>query len=249
VLNVDDVIISLRVAVQSGQLYKLMFESKQVSIAAGTATVSGLTVIPAEARAGYVFAHGAGAGMQHAFMTAVAQELGEMGIATLRFQFPYMERGSKRTDPPGVCHATVRAAVDTASRLLPDVPLFAGGRSFGGRMSSQAQAEHALPGVRGLVFLGFPLHPAGRPDTARAAHLVQVNAPLLFIQGTRDELADLTLLEPLITQLTPRATLHLLQDADHAFHVPARSGRKDAEVRTEALRAMSAWMDRVLAIG
>ena len=204
---------------------------------------------PQACKACYVFAHGAGAGMNHGFMSAAAEELARLAVATLRFQFPYMERGSKRTDPPSVCHATVRAAVATAAKQLPGVPLIAGGRSFGGRMTSQAQAEAPLPSVRGLVFLGFPLHPAGRPETTRAAHLIKVTVPMLFVQGTRDELATLSLLEPLVAQLAPRATLHLLADADHSFHVPARTGRKDPEVRTAALHAMVAWMDAVLAMG
>ena len=213
-----------------------------------TTSVSALLLAPNSPQACYVMAHGAGAGMEHAFMSATARELATTNIATLRFQFPYMERGSKRTDAPPVCHATIRAAVATAARELPNVPLFAGGRSFGGRMSSQAQAEHPLSGVRGLVFLGFPLHPAGRPETSRAAHLVKVTIPMLFLQGTRDELATLPLLEPLVEQLHPRAILHLLQDADHSFHVPAKSGRKDPDVRAEALCTMSDWIDTILAM-
>lgn len=213
-----------------------------------TTSVSGLFVTAAGARACYVFAHGAGAGMEHAFMTAAAHELSALGIATLRFQFPYMERGSKRPDPPPRCHATVRASVAEAARRAPNMPLFAGGRSFGGRMTSQAQAQQELPGVRGLAFLGFPLHPAGRPETTRAAHLIDVAIPMLFVQGTRDELATLSLLTPLVEQLGARAALHLLQDADHSFHVPAKTGRKDPAVRAEALGAMSAWIDRVLAL-
>jgi uncharacterized protein len=224
-------------------------EAKPLTIAVDEDThVSALLLAPSQPRACYVFAHGAGAGMQHAFMSATAHELEVLGIATLRFQFPYMERGSKRTDPPPICHATVRAAIAEASRQLPNVPLFAGGRSFGGRMTSQAQADVALPGVRGLAFLGFPLHPAGRPESTRAVHLVKVTIPMLFIQGTRDELAKLSLLEPLVEQLGARATLHLLEGADHSFHVLARSGRKDPQVRAEALQAMSEWMDRVLAM-
>jgi len=224
-------------------------EAKPLTIAVDKDTqVSALLLAPTLPRACYVLAHGAGAGMQHAFMSATAQELAALGIATLRFQFPYMERGSKRTDPPPICHATVRAAIAEASKRLPNVPLFAGGRSFGGRMTSQAQAELALPAVRGLIFLGFPLHPAGRPETTRAAHLVKVTIPMQFIQGTRDELAKLSLLEPLVKQLEPRATLHLLDGADHSFHVLARSGRKDPEVRAEALQAMSGWIDRVIAL-
>lgn len=223
-------------------------DAQRVTIVVDASTsVSGLLIAPTNARACYVFAHGAGAGMEHAFMTATAQELAALGIATLRFQFPYMERGSKRTDPPPLCHATVRAAVDAATRLVPNAPLFAGGRSFGGRMTSQAQADKSLPGVRGLVFLGFPLHPAGRPETTRATHLAKVTVPMLFIQGTRDELATLSLLEPLVEQLTPRATLHLLENADHSFHVPARSGRKDPEVRAEALTVLSQWIGGVIA--
>jgi predicted alpha/beta-hydrolase family hydrolase len=204
--------------------------------------VSALLLEPLAATACYVFAHGAGAGMHHALMAAIARELADLGVATLRFQFPYMERGSKRTDPPPICHATIRAAIAEAARRLPNVPLFAGGRSFGGRMTSQAQAEEPLSGVRGLVFLGFPLHPAGRPDTSRAAHLESVKIPMLFVQGTRDELATLPLLEQTVAELAPRARLHLLEDADHSFHVPAKTGRKDAEVRAEALRAVAQWM-------
>ena len=205
-------------------------------------TVSALLLEPASTKACYVFAHGAGAGMRHAFMQAVAHGLAELGIATLRFQFPYMERGSKRTDPPPICHGTVRAAVTHAALRVPNAPLFAGGRSFGGRMTSQAQAQEALPGVRGLVFLGFPLHPAGRPDTSRATHLADVEIPMLFVQGTRDELAKLDLLEKTVAALAPRATLHLLDDADHSFHVPAKTGRNDADVRREALHAVAQWM-------
>jgi predicted alpha/beta-hydrolase family hydrolase len=224
-------------------------EAKPLTIAVDATTkVSALLIAPVSPRACYVFAHGAGAGMDHRFMSAAAAELAALGIATLRFQFPYMQRGSKRTDAPAVCHATVRAAVGQAARELPTVPLIAGGRSFGGRMSSQAQAEQALPGVRGLAFMGFPLHPAGRPETTRAAHLMKVTIPMLFVQGTRDELATLSLLEPLIEQLQPRATLHALQDADHSFHVPAKTGRKDPEVRAEALHAMREWIDSLLAM-
>jgi len=209
--------------------------------------VSAEIIAPHTSRACYVFAHGAGAGMHHASMTAVARGLADLGIATLRFQFPYMERGSRRTDPPPLCHATIRAAVEAAASRFPATPLIAGGRSFGGRMTSQAQALQPLPGVRGLVFLGFPLHPAGKPDTTRAAHLADVALPMLFVQGTRDELATRPLLEPIIEQLRPRATVHWLEDADHSFRVPARTGRKSPEVLAEALHAMSAWVDGLLA--
>jgi uncharacterized protein len=195
------------------------------------------------ARAVFVLAHGAGAGMEHPSMQAVATGLGKRGIATLRYQFPYMERKIRRPDPPALCHATVRAAVAQASRLAPDLPLIAGGRSFGGRMTSQAQAQTALARVLGLAFLAFPLHPAGRPGTERAVHLREIDLPLLFIQGTRDELADLGLLRPLVASLGTRATLHLLEDADHSFHVPARTGRKDSAVQEEALDALCGWLD------
>jgi uncharacterized protein len=209
-------------------------------------TVSGLFDTPDHPTACYVLAHGAGAGMRHPFLAAVARELGSLGIATLRFQFPYMEKGSKRTDRPELCHATVRAAVAQAAQIAPSLPLFAGGRSFGGRMASQAQAAAPLSGVRGLIFLGFPLHPAGKPADTRAEHLFQVNLPMLFLQGTEDELADLSLLQPLVQRLGDRATLTLFEHANHSFHAPARSGRKDAEIRAELLRALAGWMARVV---
>ncbi len=209
-----------------------------------TRRVSALFQRPRAAKACFVFAHGAGAGMEHPSMAVIATELAARKIATLRFQFPYMERKSRRTDPPAVCHATVRAAVAEAARLAPQLALFAGGRSFGGRMTSQAQAIEPLAGVRGLAFLGFPLHPAGQPSTERAEHLREVKIPMLFLQGTRDELANLELLRPVITRLGTRARLKLLQDADHSFHVPARTGRKDPEVRAEMLDAFVAWMEK-----
>ena len=206
--------------------------------------VSGLLQNPRGAHAGYVVAHGAGAGMGHPFMAAIANELAQRGIATLRYQFPYMERGSKRPDSPKLAQATVRAAVAEAARLLPQLALFAGGKSFGGRMTSQAQAAAPLPGVRGLAFLGFPLHAPGRPSDERAEHLFEVEVPMLFLQGTRDEFADLTLLEPVVEKLGPRATLQTFQDANHSFHVPARSGRKDAQVRAQMLDVLAAWIGR-----
>jgi len=211
-----------------------------------TRRVSALFQLPPAATACYVLAHGAGAGMEHASMTAIAAELAARRIATLRFQFPYMERGSRRPDPPPICHATVRAAVAEAARRAPKLPLIAGGKSFGGRMTSQAQAIEPLPGVKGLAFIGFPLHPAGKPSAERAEHLHDVKIPMLFLQGTRDELAKLKLLRPLVKRLGARATLKLLQDADHSFHVPARSGRKDPEVRTEMLDALAAWIERAV---
>jgi predicted alpha/beta-hydrolase family hydrolase len=210
-----------------------------------TQKVSGLLQAPRAARACYVLAHGAGAGMTHPFMAAVAGGLAERGIATLRYQFPYMEQRSRRPDTPAVAHAAVRAAVAEAASRAPKLALFAGGKSFGGRMTSQAQAESPLPGVRGLVFLGFPLHPAGKPSDARAEHLSDVKIPMLFLQGTRDELAELGLLRPLVDRLGPKATLKLMEEADHSFHIPARTGRKDAEVLSEMLDALAAWVERV----
>jgi predicted alpha/beta-hydrolase family hydrolase len=211
----------------------------------GGAGVSGLWLMPPSARACLVLAHGAGAGMAHRSMTAIAEGLGERGVATLRYQFPYMERGSNRPDSPAVAHAAVRAAAAAGSRLAGGLPLFAGGRSFGGRMTSQAKALTPLPDVRGLVFFAFPLHLAGKPSTARAEHLAAVGVPMLFLQGTRDALAALDLLEPVVAGLGERARLVLAQDADHAFHVPAKTGRKDAAVLAELLDAAASWMSAV----
>lgn len=220
-----------------------MSKPRSVIIAVDTEQrVSGLLLAPPDTRACYVLAHGAGAGMAHPFMAAAAQGLAERGIATLRYQFPYMERGSKRPDTPRLAHATVRAAVAEASRLLPGLALFAGGKSFGGRMSSQTQAASPLPEVRGLVFLGFPLHPAGKPSDERAAHLFDVAVPMLFLQGTRDNLAEQGLLQRVVERLGSDATLNLVQDADHSFHVPARSGRRDADVMDDVLDTLANWI-------
>jgi len=205
--------------------------------------VSALLRAPANARACYVLAHGAGAGMRHPFMGAIAEALAARGVATLRYQFPYMEQGSRRPDVPNVAHATVRAAVVEAARAMPGVALVAGGKSFGGRMTSQAQALARLPGVRGVVFLGFPLHPAGKPSDERASHLANVQVPMLFLQGTRDDLADLALLRPVVERLGSRASLVLFEDADHSFHVPVRSGRKDGDVLASLADAIAAWID------
>ena len=225
-----------------------MSDAKPVTIAVDeNIRVSGLLQAPKAARACYVLAHGAGAGMTHAFMTAAAVELAERSIATLRYQFPYMEKGSRRPDPPKLAHATVRAAVAEAARLLPKLPLIAGGKSFGGRMTSQAQAAAALPGVRGLAFLGFPLHPAGRPSQERGDHLFDVQIPMLFLQGSRDQLAMLDQIEPVCKALGARATLEIFSDADHSFHVPARTGRKDKDVRVEMLDRLAAWTNDILA--
>jgi hypothetical protein len=219
-------------------------EAKPVWITIGEALrVSGLLQAPPEARACFVLAHGAGAGMAHPFMAAVAAGLAERGIATLRYQFPYMERGGKRPDPPKLAQATVRAAVSEALRLLPDTLLVAGGKSFGGRMTSQAQAMAPLPGVRSLAFLGFPLHPAGRPSQDRGQHLFKVHVPMLFLQGTRDALGDMRELKPLCEALGGSASLKEFPDADHSFHVPKRSGRTDAQVRIELLDAFAAWIE------
>jgi len=223
---------------------------KPISITVSdTIRVSGLLQNPRHARACYVLAHGAGAGMNHSFMGAVAAELARRGIGTLRYQFPYMERGARRPDPPQLAQATVRAALDAALAIFPEHPLIAGGKSFGGRMTSQAQAKAPLKGVCGLAFLGFPLHPAGRPSQDRAAHLFEVQIPMLFLQGTRDSLASLDQIESLCKKLGRRATLKLFKDADHSFHVPARTGRKDSQVLGDMLDAFAAWLDDVIASG
>ena len=214
----------------------------ELRLPVGDDSVSALLIRPPDARALYVFAHGAGAGMNHKSMVSNAEGLAARGIATLRYQFPYMEKGSKRVDPPRVAHAAVRAAVAEAGRIASDLPLFAGGRSFGGRMTSQAQADSALPGVRGLAFLGFPLHPAGKPGIERAAHLSQVRIPMLFVSGDRDALAELHLLGPVVAGLGDRAILHVIRDADHSLKVRASSGRSSAEAEAEALDAMAEWM-------
>ena len=212
-----------------------------ILIAEGSIRVSGLLQAAPRARACYVLAHGAGAGMHHASMQALAVQLAARGIGTLRYQFPYMEKASKRPDPPAIAQATVRAAVTEAARHCPELPLVAGGKSFGGRMSSQAQAAAPLPGVRGLAFLGFPLHPAGKPSTDRAEHLADIHIPMLFLQGTRDALAETALIEGVVKRLGSSARLHLVDGADHSFHVLARSGRNDREVTREILDAFADW--------
>jgi uncharacterized protein len=218
----------------------------QLQIAVGkAATVSALLIRPARARACFVFAHGAGAGMTHSFMEQVAAGLGERGVATLRYQFPYMEKASRRPDPPAVAHAAVRAAVAEAGRCCPGMLLIAGGKSFGGRMTSQAQALEPLAGVHGLAFLGFPLHPAGKPSADRAKHLSEVYVPMLFMQGARDNLADVKLLEPVVKNLGPSASLHLVAEADHSFHVLARSGRNDEAVMREILDTFASWIEAI----
>ena len=210
-----------------------------------SSSVSALLIRPDNARACFVFAHGAGAGMTHPSMEAVAHGLAGRGIATLRYQFPYMEKGGKRPDPPAIAHAAVRAAAAEAARACPGVPLIAGGKSFGGRMTSQAQAKAPLEGVRGLAFLGFPLHAAGKPSDERAAHLADVHIPMLFLQGSADKLAELDLLRPVVAGLGRLATLHVVDGADHSFHVPKRSPRNDREVMDEVLDAFAAWLGTI----
>jgi predicted alpha/beta-hydrolase family hydrolase len=219
-------------------------ESLRIEISPGAA-VSGLVVRPPKSRACYVFAHGAGAGMTHSSMETVATGLSQRGIATLRYQFPYMEKGSKRPDSPAVAQAAVRAAVAEAGRRCAGLRLVAGGKSFGGRMTSQAQAMAPLAGVDGLAFLGFPLHPAGKPSSDRAAHLSDVHVPMLFLQGTRDNLAELKLLEPVVKRLGPSASLHPVEAADHSFHVLARSGRNDSDVMNEILDTLAGWIGAI----
>ncbi len=225
--------------------YSVTMEPQALSLSVdGAEPVSGLWQAPTQPRACLVLAHGAGAGMTHKSMAAIADGLAERGVATLRYQFPYMEHGSKRVDPPPIAHAAVRSAVAEAARRAGGAPLFAGGKSFGGRMTSQAQALAPLDGVRGLIFFAFPLHPAGKPSGARAAHLSAVTIPMLFLQGSKDQLADLGLLQRTIAGLQGRASLELIDEADHAFHVPAKTGRKDAEVLAGILDATADWMAR-----
>jgi uncharacterized protein len=219
---------------------------QKLVIEVGKATsVSALLAAPKDARACLVFAHGAGAGMTHSFMEQAAIGLAERGIATLRYQFPYMEKGGGRPDPPAIAQAAVRAAVNEAARCCPGLPLIAGGKSFGARMTSQAQAKAPLAGVRGLAFFGFPLHPAGKPSIDRADHLTDVDVSMLFLQGTNDKLAELQLLKPVVDKLKRLATLHLVDAADHSFHVPARSGRTDREVMNEILDALAGWIGTI----
>ena len=221
-------------------------EPQPLVIPVGDERVSGLLLRPEGAKALYLFAHGAGTGMTHKAMESNAQGLAQREIASLRYQFLYMEKGSKRPDPPRLAHAAVRAAAAEAREQAPDLPLFAGGRSFGGRMTSQAQADEPLPGVRGLAFLGFPLHPAGKPGIERAEHLARVQIPMLFVSGDRDALAKHDLLKPVVADLGERASLHLVRNADHSFKPAARSGRTAAEIETEALDAMAEWIEERL---
>ena len=216
-----------------------------ITVGDGGARVSGLLLRPPDARWLYLLAHGAGAGMRHPFLETIARALAERGVATLRYQFPYMERRASRPDPPAVAAAAVRAAAAEAARLAPGLPLVAGGKSFGGRMTSTAQAEAPIPGVRGLVFLGFPLHPPGRPGDQRAEHLARVRIPMLFLQGDRDEFADLTLLQPVVERLGERATLHLVEGGDHSFKVLKRTGKTESDVMGDLVCAIVEWTSRL----
>jgi predicted alpha/beta-hydrolase family hydrolase len=213
-----------------------------------TTRVSGLLEQPRHSNTCLVLAHGAGAGMQHPFMQSIATDLAQGGIATLRYQFPYMQRREKRPDPPQLCHATVRAAVSMAQELMPNAMLIAGGKSFGGRMTSQAQAQRPLERVRGLVFLGFPLHQPNKPSAERAMHLSRIKIPMLFIQGTRDTLAELDHLRPLIEALQEHARLKVIDGADHSFHVLKRSGRNDYEARAEMMKEIISWSAKLSSI-
>jgi uncharacterized protein len=212
----------------------------ELSFTAGGERLDALLLRPAGARLMYVLAHGAGAGMRHAFLQSIAESLAEERVATFRYQFPYMQAGRGRVDPPAVAHAAVRAAVAAAREAAPDLPLIAGGKSFGGRMTTQAQADAPLPGVGGIALLGFPLHPAGAPSVQRAEHLARVEVPMLFLQGTRDELADLSLLRPIVEKL-PRARLHVVDGADHSFRVLKRSGRSEVEVLHHLALTVATW--------
>jgi hypothetical protein len=213
----------------------------EIAVSDRIGRVSGILTRPVDARVLYVLAHGAGAGMRHRFMEAIAGVLAARGVATLRFQFPYTEAGGRRPDPPAVLEATVRAAVATAVEVAPDLPLIAGGKSMGGRMTSGAQARGPLPRVAGLVFLGFPLHPPKQPGVGRAEHLALVELPMLFLQGTRDDLATLDLITGVCEQLGPRATLHVVEGGNHSFEVLKRSGRSNAEVLDELADGIVQW--------
>ena len=219
-----------------------MAEAKRLQFAVeGAGEVSALLMLPADARMMLALAHGAGAGMAHPFLASLATELAAAGVATLRYQFPYMEQRRGSPDSPAVATSTVAAAVRTAWEQAPDLPLFAGGKSFGGRMTSQAAAEGLLSGVRGLVFFGFPLHPPNKPGTKRAEDLKKVTVPMLFLQGTRDTLADLTLLKPICKGLGSLATLHIIETADHSFHMLKKSGKTDADALRELAQTTASW--------
>ena len=218
----------------------------EVEVGPSVGRVSGLLLRPERATCLLVLAHGAGAGMEHPFLAGASRRLAEGGVATLRYQFPYVEQGRRRPDPPPVLVATVRAAVAAAGEVASGVPLLAGGKSLGGRMTSSAAVDAGLPGVRGLVFLGFPLHPPGKPSTERADHLERVRVPMLFLQGTRDPFAALDLLRPICRRLGDRVTLHEIEGADHGFHVPRSAGRGQEQVLDELAAAVVDWARRLL---
>jgi predicted alpha/beta-hydrolase family hydrolase len=228
-----------------------MTKTLSVPVSASIGAVEALLLRPSDAKCLLVLAHGAGAGMRHSFMEQFAGALGGCGIATFRYQFPYMQQRRKRPDPPAVLTTAVRAAVAAASEAAPDLPLLAGGKSLGGRMTSMAVAEErsadsgAIASLRGLVFVGFPLHPAGRPGMQRGEHLGGVRIPMLFLQGTRDSLADLALVRPLCDALVPLSTLHVVDGADHSFHVLKRSGRTDADVLADLSRTVASWAEAI----
>lgn len=223
-----------------------MDESERLRFAVeGAGEVSAILMRPAEARWLLVLAHGAGAGMTHPFLEKLARELASVGVATFRYQFPYMEQRRRAPDSPSVAAATVAAAVRAAAKAAAGLPMFAGGKSFGGRMSSQAASQQLLEGVRGLVFFGFPLHPPNKPSTKRADHLSKVHVPMLFFQGTRDTLADLTLLRPICADFGPLATLHIIETADHSFHVLKSSGKTDADVMRELAQTTASWAENL----
>ena len=219
-------------------------DTEKIVILVGLESVSGLLLRPPGAKILYLFAHGAGTNMAHKSMASNAEGLAARGIATLRYNFLYAEKGSKRPDAPRVAHAAVSAAAERAVEVADGLPIFAGGRSFGGRMTSQAQAAEPLPGVQGLAFLGFPLHPAGKPGIERAVHLADISVPMLFVSGSRDALAELRLLKPVVAGLGDRAALHIVEHADHSFKVAARSGRTSTDAEGEALDALAEWMLR-----
>jgi predicted alpha/beta-hydrolase family hydrolase len=224
-----------------------MTKSGPLSVAVtGDTIVSALATIPDDATCCLVFAPGAGGGLNQSYIVQVCQGLAARGVATVRYQFPSMENGSRRPDPPQLCHQTVQAAVAAAHELMPQLPLFAGGKSFGGRMTSQIQAIAPLPNVCGLCFFGFPLHPPKRPATTRAQHLSSVQIPMLFLQGTRDELADLTLMREVIARLNAPVTLKVIDHADHSFHVQVRSGTTDSEVMRSMLDDVAAWTTSIV---
>jgi predicted alpha/beta-hydrolase family hydrolase len=216
-------------------------QRQRIRVADLDAVVSAATIIPPGAEALLVFAHGAGADMHHPFMEAIAGRLATRGIATLRYQFPYTEQGRQRPDPANRLQATVRAAIEHARSEYPELRLFAGGKSMGGRMSSLLAAATGLEGIAGLVFFGFPLHQAGKPDDARGEHLLEVQQPMLFLQGSRDRLADLQFLQPLCWKIGKRARLHIIEWADHSFHVPKKSGRSDEEILAELADVVANW--------